>query len=255
MREFAVYDPQDFGMSGTPADDEACVVLRDINNGKTYLTYIYTEDLDSPPTIDLDSIEEIISDIEEKRPVINHICMRKDGTVVMDSAEEIVLSERQNKLLAYPSTLFTLEGRMVTQENSGSITLFNKDLTLEGIPATKLDYKRVSETIKEKYPDLLAPTHETYGNRFPYFPHAKYFEDKDKMVVFVTKQQVMQMDQRLLNGEIPFYNNYYLAEKWDINTTYAVCIIDEKDYKMRFISPKALESWRDKELEAETGER
>ena len=247
MREFEIYDPQDFGMTGVPAGDEAYAVLRDIHSGKMYLTYIITEDLDSPPVIDLDSMEEFREDCEDIAPVFNHICMRKDGTIVMDNAEQIVLSEKQNRLLAFPSTLSTLEGRLVTQENDGSITLFTRDLTLEGIPAVKLDYKRVTETIKEKFPSLLAPTHERYGNNFPYFPHGKYFEEKDKMVIFVTKGQVMQMNQKMLDGEIPFYMNYYLAEKWDVNTTYGVCIIDEDDYNLRLISPKVLSAWRDNE--------
>ena len=36
MREFAIYDPQEFGMSGSPAGDEAYVILKDLNTNKSY---------------------------------------------------------------------------------------------------------------------------------------------------------------------------------------------------------------------------
>ena len=173
--------------------------------------------------------------------------MRQDGTVMMDPAKEIVLNEMQNELLAYPSTLHTLEGRYVTQFNDESTIIFKKDLTLEGIPAIKLDYQKAVNTIKERYPDLLKTTHERYGNKFPYFPFAKYFEDMDKMVVFMTRSQVMELNDGIIKGEIPFYKNYYLAENWDVNNVYGVCIIDDDSYKLRLISPKALDKWREAE--------
>ena len=249
MREFAIYDPEEFGMhGGSPAADEAYVIIKDLNSDKSYLTYIITEDIDAPPVIDLDSLEEIQVDYEEKQPAISHISMRKDGTIIMDSAEEIFLNEKQNELLAFPSTLFTLEGRMVTQYNGEYSTLFTKDLTLEGIPATKLDYTKTTHVIKERYPELLKMTHERYGNKFPYFPFAKYYEDKEKLVVFVTKKQALQMNDEIISGNIPFYKNYYLAESWDINNTYGVCIIDEETYKLRLISPKSLNQYKETEL-------
>lgn len=254
MREFSLYNPSDFGMYGAPAGDESYVILKDLNSDKSYLTYIVTDDIDAPPEIDLDSMEEIKADYEGKTPVINHISMRKDGTIMMDSAEEIVLSELQNEMLAYPSTLYTLEGRYVTQFNNESTTIYKKDLTLEGVPAVKLDYKRVVETIKEKYPDLLKMTHERYGNRFPYFPFAKYFEDMNKMVVFMTKNQALNLNEGLLDGSIPFYKNYYLAESWNTENVYGVCIIDEESYKLRLISPKGLTKYRENELKEKTQE-
>ena len=247
MREFALYNPTDFGMYGAPAGDEAYAILRDLNTDKAYLTYIITEDMDAPPIIDIDSMEEIHTVFDDKTPVFEHISMRQDGTVMMDPAKEIVLNEMQNELLAYPSTLHTLEGRYVTQFNDESTIIFKKDLTLEGIPAIKLDYQKAVNTIKERYPDLLKTTHERYGNKFPYFPFAKYFEDMDKMVVFMTRSQVMELNDGIIKGEIPFYKNYYLAENWDVNNVYGVCIIDDDSYKLRLISPKALDKWREAE--------
>lgn len=247
MREFSLYDPTDFGLYGNPAGDEAYVILKDLNNDKTYLTYIIIDDIDAPPMIDLDSMEEVVVDMENKTEVFKHIAMRKDGTVMMDPAEEIFLNEAQNRLMAYPSTLHTLEGRFVTQFNNEGPTIYKKDLTLEGVPAVKLDYKRVVDTIKEKYPALLQMTHERYGNRFPYFPFAKYFEEMKKMVVFMTKSQAMELNESIINGQIPFYRNYYLAENWDINNVYGVCIIDENQYSLRLISPKGLSKWREEE--------
>lgn len=240
MREFAIYDPEEFGMYGSPAGDEAYVILKDIHTNKTYLTYIMTEDIDAPPVIDLDSMEEIVIDLEDRSPVISHISMRKDGTVMMDNAEKIVLSEKQSEILAYPSTLYTMQGRMVTLDNESGTTVFERDMTLEGIPSVKLDYMRATKAIKDKYPDLLMSTHERYGNKYPYFPFAKYYDTMDKAVVFMTKEQVMNLNPYILRGEIPFYQNFFLAEKWDINNTYGVCIIDEKDYNLRLISPKSL---------------
>ena len=57
MREFALYNPTDFGMYGAPAGDEAYAILRDLNTDKAYLTYIITEDMDAPPIIDIDSMD------------------------------------------------------------------------------------------------------------------------------------------------------------------------------------------------------
>ncbi len=252
MREFSVYDPSDFGLHGTPAGDEAYVILKDLNNNKSYLTYIVTDDMDAPPVIDLDSMEEIVIDTDDKTPVFAHISMRKDGTVMMDSGNEIILNEKQNMMMAYPSTLYVLEGRFVTPYNDESTTVFQKDLTLEGIPAIKLDYKRVVETIKERYPDLLKNTHERYGNKFPYFPFAKYYEDMDKMVVFLTRSQTMNLHEGIVKGQIPFYKNYYLAENWNINNVYGVCIIDENEYSLRLISPKGLSKWQENEKNKES---
>lgn len=247
MREFELYNPTDFGMYGAPAGDEAYAILRDIHTGKAYLTYIITDDMDAPPVIDLDSMEEIHTVFEDKTPVFEHISMRKDGTIMMDPDKEIVLNETQNEMLAYPSTLYTLEGRYVTQFNDESTIIFKKDMTLEGIPAVKLDYQKVVNTIKERYPDLLKTTHERYGNKFPHFPFAKYYEDMDKMIVFMTSSQAMNLNDGIIKGQIPFYKNYYLAENWDINNVYGVCIIDDNNYKLRLISPKALEKWREGE--------
>ena len=240
MREFAIYNPEDFGMHGAPARDEAYVILQDIVTKKQYLSYVITEDIDSPPMIDIDTMEETYVDLSDKRAVFEHIMMRKDGTIMMDEAEEIMLSEKQNELLAYPSTLYTTQGRFVTLNNDSMTVLFERDLTLEGIPAVKLDYVKTTNLIKERYPDLLRGTHERYGNKYPYFPFAKYYEHNDKMVIFMTKSQVMNINPKILSGDIPFYKNYFLAEKWDISNTYGVCIIDEKSENLRLISPKAL---------------
>lgn len=247
MREFSLYNPEDFGMYGAPAGDESYVILKEHNTNKAYLTYIITDDMDAPPMIDIDSMEEIHTIFEDKSPIFEHISMRKDGTIMMDTESEIVLNEKQNEMLAYPSTLYTLNGRYVTNYNSESTVVFKKDLTLEGVPAIKLDYQKVVNTIKERYPDLLKMTHERYGNKFPYFPFAKYFEDMDKMVVFMTKSQVMDLNAGIIDGSIPFYKNYYLAESWDKNNVYGVCIIDENSYKLRLISPKILGKWREEE--------
>ncbi len=248
MREFSIYDPTKFGMYGAPAGDESYVILKDIHSGRSYLTYIITEDLDAPPVIDLDSMEEIEVDYTEQSPVIEHVSMRKDGTIVIDPAEEIYLNEKQNRILAYPSTLFTLQGRYVTEFNDETTALFEKDLTLEGVPSVKLDYKRVVESIKEKYPDMLKMTHERYGNKFPYFPFAKYYEDIGKMIVFITSSQAMNLDKGILEGRIPFYKNYFLSENWNINNTYGVCIIDDNNYNLRLISPKGLGKWKENEM-------
>ena len=258
MREFAVYDPQDFDLNGSPAEDEAFAILKDLNTGKLYLTYIYTEDYDTPPKIDLDCIEEIhIEELElgnSKAPCISHICMRKDGTVVMDEAEYIKLDDKQNDILARPCTLFTLNGKYVAEYNEGGETSFYQDLTLEGVKAVKLDFKKTIDAISGIHQDMIKPTHERYGNKFPYFPFGKYYEEEEQMVVFITSSQLKQMDDRLLKGEIPFYQNFFLADKWDINTTYAVCVVDEKTYNARLLNPKSLYKIKNQMLNAEKAE-
>lgn len=252
MREFSIYNPEDFELQGSPAPDEAYAVLRDKSDNKYYTAYIYTDDIDAPPQIDIESMEEIqpVADIDRMEPVFRHISMRKDGTIVMDNAENISLTSIQNDILARPSTIFTLEGRYVTEANDGGSVVLYKDLTLEGTPAQKVDTQKAIDAISDIHPDLLKNTHERYGNTFPYFPFGKYFEKEDQMIVFITTTQLLKMDDKLLKGEVPFYQNFYLAEKWDINTAYAVCVLDDHNYKARLLRPSSLLKIRDQMIQS-----
>lgn len=248
VREFTIYDPQEYGMSGSPAYDEAYVILHDENLGKSYLAYVYTSDFDSPPEIDIDTMQEITGDLELKEPVMKNVFMQRNGEIVLkEYGRDFILSDQQNELLARPSVINTESGRYVTERNDGGAVLFSKDLTLEGIRPEKLDMRAFSEAVRKKNPKLTEMTHERYGNKYPYFPNAKYYEETNEMIVFVTRAQIQEIEDMTLTGKAPLYSNIFTGEKWDINNVSAVCVVDEKTYDVWIMNPALLKEWKDKD--------
>jgi hypothetical protein len=248
MREFQIYDPTEYGMSGSPAFDEAYVLLHDINLDKTYLAYIYTSDYDTPPEIDLDTMQELTGDIELNNPVMRHICMKRNGEVVLDDqGTDIMLSESQNRLLAYPSVLITDKGRYLTEKNDSGAVHYTKDLTLDGITPKKLDMRAFTEAVNKISPVLTHLTHERFGNRYPMFPNAKYYDETGQMYVFVTRGQIQEISDETLKGKAPLYYNAYTGDEWTVNNVTAVCVIDENTYDAWLIKPQMLLEWKEKD--------
>ena len=247
MREFTIYDPKNYGMSGSPAYDEAYVILHDVNLNKSYLAYVYTTDYDSPPEIDIDTMQELTG-LELKNPVMEHVYMQRDGEVILkDYGGDMVLNEAQNDLLARPSVIRTEKGRYLTERNDGGAVLFSKDITLDGITPEKLDMRAFAEAVRKKSPKLTEMTHERYGNKYPFFPNAKYFEDTNEMIVFVTRSQIQEIDDSTLRGTAPLYQNVYTGEKWNVHNITAVCVVDEKTYDVWIMNPSLLKEWKDKD--------
>ena len=256
MQEFRVFNPEDFGMYGSPADTEAYAILEKLDSfgnptGKAYLTYIGSDDFMDAPMADLDAVEEIEIDTSGKTPVFDHLFMQKNGTIVLDDAQdEIALNERQNDILGIPYCIRTRSARYETEYNDGGAAVFGRDLTLDGIQPVRLNMRKFIEAVNEKYPALLENTHSRYGNTPPYFPNGKYFEDREKMIVFVTMSQLGTISDDMLQGKVPLYYDYNLGEKWTAENTYGICVIDDRTdkYSVRLVRPeKVLEMKREEQ--------
>ena len=92
--------------------------------------------------------------------------------------------------------------------------------------------------MKEKYPALLETTHVRYGNTPPFYPFAKYYESKDKTIVFVARSQIPELSDSLLNGDIPYYYDFFTDVKWDNSNIYGICVVDdsrEDKYSIRLV--------------------
>lgn len=250
MQEYRIFDPEDFGMYGSPAETEAYAIMEKLDSfgnptGKAYLAYIGCEDFMDAPMVDLDAIEEIEIDTEGKTPVFEHIYMQRNGGIVLDDADEkdqVSLNERQNDILANPYCVRTRNARYETEDNRGGTIIFDRDLTLDGIQPARLNMRKFIEAVNDKFPALLENTHSRYGYQPPFFPCAKYFEDREKMVVFVAMSQLDDISDDMLTGKVPLYYDYNLGEKWTAENTYGICVIDDRTdkYTVRLVRPETL---------------
>lgn len=244
QKKYRVFDPADFGLYGRPAEDESYALLEELDGsgqpvGTAYLTYIGNEEFTDPPTVDFCNFEPFEFHSEGKAPVFDEITVFDTGRVILGmSGNPITLSAKQNELLGTPYCIQTCSSRYNTEFNDGGVTEFKKDLTLEGIQPVKLNGKYCIEAMKEKYPALLETTHVRYGNTPPFYPFAKYYESKDKTIVFVARSQIPELSDSLLNGDIPYYYDFFTDVKWDNSNIYGICVVDdsrEDKYSIRLV--------------------
>ncbi len=248
MHTYRMFDPEDFGYYGSPAEDESFVLMEALDDdgipmGIGILTYISCEDYELPPMIDKQNTVVIEIEDTDAEPIIPLLRIEEDSTITLaNDGDELVLNEVQNDMLARPRCIYTNAGKMEVEQNDGGTILLTKDLTMDGLPPVKLDPKKAINAIKEKAPALLEHTHQWFGNRPPLYPHAKYFEDRDKMVVFIAKSQIPMIDDRVLEGRIPYYYDYRLAEKWDNSNIYGICIVDDtkEHFSMNLVAPSRM---------------
>lgn len=253
---YNVYEPGLFGLHGSPDVDESLAVLAEVKDGaetgNALLCYIYRSDPSDPPMADLDMAEKFVMPERDRsvRPVFENMQVNDDGTTVLQTGSRVViLSEEQERMLACPGCINTSSGKYYI-DRSEREPVYRKDESFESIPGKKLDMREFARAVSEKYPALLEKTHTYYGNTYPMFPNAKYFEDRDKMVVFIAKSQLGDVSESVLDCKVPLFRDMEREDDWDLKNTYGICIIDDtkEKYSVSLISPFKLDIAKDRYL-------
>ena len=257
MTRYAVYSPDDFGLKNTPSDDESVAVLIEIGDdgeptGHGMATYICCDDWETPPFVDLNSSEgfEITKDmLIDISPVVT--CIEVNGQTgdinlpVMENT--VVITREQYDILASPECL-SMGNRIFWRDETEEDMVYRKDTTLASIEPLRLDQSMFYEAVREKYPALLEKTHSFCGRSYSEFPNAKYFEDRDKAVVFIVASQLSEIPEKVITGEEPMFRDFSSGCDWSVNNVYGVCIIDDtssEKYEVKLVVPTSLTHQRD----------
>ena len=257
MKRYAVYEPEDFGFKNTPSVDESVVVLVELNdNGslsdRGMVTYICCDDWETPPFVDLNSGEnfEVTPDmIQNITPVIDVIEVNgESGDInLREKGNTVIVTREQYEILASPECL-SIDNKLFWRDEAEEDMIYRKDATLANIEPIRLDMSKYYSAVKKKYPALLEKTHSFCGKSYSEFPNAKYFEDRDKAVVFITASQLPEISEKVIMGEEALFRDFSAGWDWNVNNVYGICIIDDSDpqkYEIKLVAPSSLERQRD----------
>ena len=249
--KYNLYPAEVFGIRGTPDIDESYAVMirldeRGIETSEAYAVYIVNDNYYMPPNADMASAQPV--DVSDRppglMPTLHNVDIDEEGRMIINiPGRTWEMTPEQEDLLVMPLCLNTDHGEYWLSGQHERVMV--RDESLSSVPAIRLDSKEFYRTMNEKYPALLERTHTFYGNRFPIFPSAKYYEGQDKTVVFIAASQLKYVSQSVLDGTEAFYRDRETGDEWNVKNTYGVCVIDDvssKDrYEAKLISPYQLD--------------
>lgn len=231
-------------------DDEGM----DYKNGHIYIQpYLYVK-------------EEVERDMEKFNPLrhlpIVAVGVDKDDHVTFKinrGAKKFALLEHQYDYLFKPEYIM-MDDTVYHGTYKQSIITYEEEKirTYDGM-LEPVNYDRLRKMIQGYMPELLTPTHMSVGD-LTMLPMGKVYEEPNgcHAIIFATREQIMNTDDDIISGKLPFFYDTTGADKWYRKNIFGICAIDLKGNRIKLYPPEVLDKakkYRDSEKEKELSKK